>query len=323
MCDTKLPSREILEKIVTNIANLIDVEKQSFTNKALIECCSEIGSIDSRATDVHLYHELAETALNLLIAEKYGARLHQARDPGKVCAEVLRPLQERLPTQSWRSRAQTDLQQFSTPAPIAFLLAYLVNLQSNDFILEPSAGTGSLAVWGKAIGATVGTNEIDPRRRELLKLLGFDSTAYNAEYIDDLLPAAIQPNVVVINPPFSSNNGRTRLTSSKFGFRHVESALRRLGRGGRFGVILGMSGSPCSRSGNEFWKSLEPEIVLNSVIEIDGREYYRNGTSVDIVLAVGKKDVNECGKTINDPITVSVQSVEEAFASSSSLRLSL
>lgn len=184
-------------------------------------------------------------------------------------------------------------------------------------MLEPSCGTGSLAVWAKAAGANVITNEIDPRRRELLRLLGFEPSSHNAEYIDDLLPYNLTPDVAMVNPPFSSNGGRTRSTSSRFGFRHVESALRRLRSGGRFGAILGVSGSPGTSTGRQFWNSLDADIRLIQAIEIDGREYYRNGTSASVTLIIGEK--REITHVREKPLqtsttTISVQSVEEAFA---------
>lgn len=321
-------SREaLISTIVRNIAELIDTEQRTITNRELIACCAGIGRIESGATDPHLFHELAETALNLLVCEKYGMQLLQAANCEDACRRILRPLQARLPVQSWRSHAQLSYQQFSTPAPIAYLMAYLVNLRRSDVILEPSGGTGSLAVWGRAIGADVIVNEIDPRRREQLRLLGFTPTPHNAEYIDDLLPGNLAPNVLLANPPFSSNGGRTRSNSGKFGFRHIESALRCLGDEGRFGVILGPSGSPRTRSGAEFWGKLGPQIKIQAAIEIDGREYYRNGTSTDVTLIIGRKlgckGEQYLEETAGKPTLISVSSVEEVFAAADSQNLRL
>lgn len=192
-----------------------------------------------------------------------------------------------------------------------------MDLRPHDVILEPSAGTGCLAVWGKAAGATVITNEIDPRRRDLLRLLGFEPSSHNAEYIDDLLPYDLIPNIALINPPFSSSGGRTKSTSSRFGFRHVESALRRLGSGGRFGVILGEVGSPRTSTGRRFWGRLNLEFNIGQVIEIDGREYYRNGTTTKVTLILGqKREITPIGEIASETstTTISVRSVEEAFA---------
>lgn len=273
--------------LIKQIAGVID-SRVKFTNRELLTICRDAG-VDGFTTDPHLCHEIAETALNYLVATKYGKQLLSSGDPGIVCTTILRPLQQCLPTQTWRSEAQLTYQQFSTPAPIAYLAAYLLNLSEEDTVLEPSCGTGSLAVWGRAAGATVVTNEIDPRRRQLAGLLGFDPTGHDAEFIDDFLPESIVPNVVLMNPPFSSSGGRVERNQTRFGFRHVESALRRLANGGRFAAILGEGGSPGSPSARRFWSSLSPSIRVNRSIGLPGSEYYKNGTTVGVTLILGRK----------------------------------
>jgi type I restriction-modification system DNA methylase subunit len=301
--------------LVERIAATIDAEKRQITNRELLSLCGAEG-IKSVATDPHLCHEIAETALNQLVRDRYGKILLDSADPSACCSEVLKPLQNRLPTQTWRSSTQICYQQFSTPASIAYLGAFLLNLNADDVVLEPSCGTGSLAVWAQAAGATVLTNEIDPRRRELSKLLGFNPTELDAEFIDDLLTENDVPNVIFANPPFSSTGGRVEQNHKKFGFRHVESALRRLERGGRFAIILGESGSPRNASGRKFWQSLLPDIRLRASIELPGREYYRNGTTVGVTLLLGSKlssRESQETRSVEEPIRISASTVEVAF----------
>ena len=45
-------------------------------------------------------------------------------------------------------QGQVELQQFSTPPILAWLMAKAASLRSPDHILEPSAGNGALALWG-------------------------------------------------------------------------------------------------------------------------------------------------------------------------------
>jgi len=239
--------------LIEKIGRIIDTEKRQITNRDLLDVCSAAG-VDGFSTDPHLCHEIAETALNFLVLTKYGSPLLSSAEPSASCSAILKPLQKRLPTQSWRSDSQITYQQFSTPASIAYLAAYLLNLGDKDTVLEPSCGTGSLAIWARVAGATVVTNEIDPRRRRLVEIIGFEPTGHDAEFIDDLLPEDVIPNVVLANPPFSSSCGRVDRNQSKFGFRHVESALRRLAPGGRFAIILGENGSPKTGSVRRFWQ---------------------------------------------------------------------
>ncbi len=262
--------------------------------------------------------------MNLLILKKYGRDLLASEDPIEGVSTVLRPLQKRLPTQTWRSETQIAYQQFSTPVTIAYLAAYLLNIRQGEAVLEPSCGTGCLAVWAFAAGAKVIANEIDPRRRGSALALGFQPYSFDAEFIDDLLPEHLLPDIVLANPPFSSTGGRVKNNSIDFGFRHIESALRRLKKGGRFAVILGESGSPRSRSGNRFWEYLSPEIQVNASIELPGREFYSNGTSVKTTLILGTKS-----PAIDTPLSsqleaaphIVAQSVEDAFEQAISLNL--
>lgn len=309
------------------IIDRIDNEKKSFTNRELLEICRESADIFSGEANPHFCHEIAEAALNLLIRRKYALNLLAAENPVEVVLDLLKPLAKRLPTQTWRSREQTVRQQFSTPAAVAYLLAYLLNLDGCEQVLEPSAGTGNLVVWTSGREIKTHTNEIDSRRRFLLGQIGFAPNAFNAEFINDFLAPDCAPDCVLINPPFSSSGGRTKNNSSKFGFRHVELALERLRKGGKFGVILGEAGGLDTKTGNDFWRKLSDRIEVGTVIKIDGREYFKNGTTVDINLIVGKKfsvpQKTDWNQALNKINCFSVNTIEEAFAKVNKFNLSL
>ncbi|MGD9590693.1 MAG: N-6 DNA methylase [Pyrinomonadaceae bacterium] len=310
--------------LIEQVAGFVDSERK-ISNKELIEICKGYGGFDPNV-DAHIYHEIAETALNLLILKKYGHDLLASADPIEGVSTVLRPLQKQLPTQTWRSETQIAYQQFSTPVTIAYLAAYLLNIKQGETVLEPSFGTGCLAVWASAAGAEVIANEIDPRRRSLADVLGLRPNWVDAEFIDDLIPEHLLPDIVLANPPFSSTGRRVKSNSRDFGFRHIESALRRLKKGGRFAVILGESGSPRSRNGNRFWEYLCPDVQVKASIELPGREFYSNGTSVKTTLIIGTK-----APAIDTPLSLELEatphivtrSVEDAFEQAISLNLRL
>ncbi|CAN5462959.1 hypothetical protein BH10ACI1_BH10ACI1_02070 [soil metagenome] len=315
-----------IDKCIEELIHIIEVEKGTISNKRLVEICSKIGNITSGEINPHFYHELIETALNALIKRKYSRPLLNSHNPVKELKEILTPMTEKLPTQTWRSNEQIKWQQFSTPPGIAYLLAYLLNFKTGQQVLEPSAGTGNLAIWSSGFGLTTYTNEIDFRRRELLFKLGLMPTAFNAEFIHDFLPNEIEPDCILMNPPFSANGGRTANNSSKFGFRHVESALERLKNGGKFGIILGNSAGLDTRTGKQFWQKLSNRIRIKAIIKIAGREYSKNGTRVDVNVIIGTKyqtQENGCKWSKNAIKSISVRSVEEAFALTQELNLRL
>ncbi|HRH41453.1 MAG TPA: methyltransferase [Pyrinomonadaceae bacterium] len=270
MPDYKVCYEKLIEKI--------DIDQKSLTNRELIEICQPEIQLFSLNSDPHLCHEIVEAAVNFLILTKYARFALFSDNCQETVRDLLEPLLMRLPTQTWRSTEQIKWQQFSTPPTIAFLLTYLLNLTKQKTILEPSAGTGNLAVWSRGIGSRTLTNEIDPRRRTLLTTLGFEPTAYNAENIHDYLSPETQIDCVMMNPPFSANGGRTK-NSSKYGFRHVESALERLRKGGRFGVILGEAGGLDTKTGSEFWHKLLDRFEVRANLKLSGREYYKFGSA--------------------------------------------
>lgn len=299
------------------IIKRIDIEKKPLTNWELLEICCEVTNFLSGETNPHLPHEIAETALNLLIHSKYAKNFLSTTNPVKIVGDLLKPLALRLPTESWRSQEQLKWQQFSTPPTIAYLLVFILNLGGSEVVLEPSAGTGNLAVWTAGNGIKTLTNEIDSRRNLLLRQIGFAPTTFNAEFINDFLGPEIAPDCVVMNPPFSANGGRTKNNSSKFGFRHVESALERLKKGGRFGIILGEAGGLDTKTGREFWSKLMGQFDVKANLKLSGREYYKFGTTVDINLILGEKLMNprqiDKIKAVNQIPFYFAKTVEEAF----------
>lgn len=161
-------------ELVTGTHKLIEklqerlIDGESFDNPKLTEIADQsFGGTraQGRYTSRDAYDALA-IAVNKYLDSQ--ARELMQMDVAEALASVLRPLTNRLPRQCDRTLEQTELQQFSTPPPLAYLVARILNPRPADIVLEPSAGTGSLAIWSRAIGAQVICNEITPRRYALL-----------------------------------------------------------------------------------------------------------------------------------------------------------
>jgi len=313
------------EQIIEEFSTRLENSSVSIGNRELIKLRRGYVEILT-AVDPHVYHEIAETALNMLIKRRFAENRAACAqiEPVKFVTETLKPLAEILPTQTWRSRGQTIRQQFSTPPAIAYLLWHLMNCRETETVLEPSAGTGNLIVWSQNI---IFCNEIDLCRCEILRVLGFAPTAFDAEFINDYLPPEIRPDCLLMNPPFSSSGGRTERNSSRYGLRHVESALKRLKRGGKFGIILGEAAGLDTKTGNDFWSRLSERVKVKAVIKISGREYYKNGTTVNVNLIVGEKLLEtqklDWHETISQIVCFSARTVEEVFEQSQKLNLRL
>ncbi|WP_226019588.1 strawberry notch-like NTP hydrolase domain-containing protein [Novosphingobium sp. FKTRR1] len=182
--------------------------------------------------DAHIALELAQT--EFLQATPQIDLAASAADADRMFTA----LESVLPTQTNRSDEQIEWQQFATPPGIAWLAARACALATGELVLEPSAGTGMLAVWAAKAGSRLALNEISPLRRDCLSALfrAARVTGHDAELIDELLDPAIIPSVVLMNPPYS--HGIERGHDSRTGSRHLRSAWNRLASGGRLVAIM-------------------------------------------------------------------------------------
>ncbi|MEO0030477.1 MAG: hypothetical protein RIS94_235 [Pseudomonadota bacterium] len=197
-----------------------------------------------------------------------------------------------LPTQTVRSEEQIQFQQFGTPPWLAWLAARAGGIAPSDYVLEPSAGTGMLAIWAKKAGARLALNEISPLRRDCLGRLFPDAklSGHDGELIDDLLDPAFIPSLVLMNPPFS--HGIERGHDGKTGARHLRSAWKRLAPGGRLVAIMpewfDVRALVAGESG---------PITLRANIAID-HAFVHRGTSISTRLLVLDKSA-----TRSDPVS--------------------
>ena len=201
------------------------------------------------------------------------------------CLAELVELVASLPTHTVRSEEQIALQQFSTPAPIAYLATLAARIATTDLILEPSAGTGLLAAFARRAGARLVLNELDPARAEMLAaaFLGCAVTRHDAELIHDLLDPSIRPTAVLINPPFSRSVGRH--ADPLAAFRHLRAALMRLAPGGRCAAILPDRVDTSSRP----WLKATEGCGLTLHILLPGNAYAKHGTGQAVKIMVLEK----------------------------------
>jgi hypothetical protein len=257
-------------------------------------------------------YDAVEAAINAGIAERPELAAKKANVPKKI--GKLRDLINRIAaTQTTRTEGQDAAQQFSTPPHLAYVAALAADIQKGQVVLEPSAGTGSLASFAKAAGATVVTNEIDPGRRWLLRQQGFEPFAANAEQINNLLPEEIKPDVVLMNPPFSSSVTRGGKNTNENGYRHVIQALARLKPGGRLVAILGEGAKMGLPNSRNFWSIVGSHGVVLADVGIDGKEYRKYGTTFGNRLIVIQKGGAGVRLSPGNPVRGEYNSIEEVW----------
>src|SRR4029079_5908593 len=105
--------------------------------------------------------------------------------------------------------------------------------------------------------------------------------AFDAERLNNLLPADKRYHAIVMNPPFSATGDRVNGHRTEFGARHVEQALLRLRPGGRLIAIVS-SGMALGRPKfSKWWTEIYQQYRVRANIGIDGQEYARFGTAFD------------------------------------------
>ena len=256
-------------------------------------------------------YDALEVAVNLHLRERESAAwTGLSPEAAAQKARDLTGLVQRLPTQTRRDEEMDEFQQFSTPPALAFVANWTANIRAEDVVLEPSAGTGDLAIWSELAGAKLMLNELSERRRELLVDLFPDATVTgeNAEQLHNILPRASVPTVVVMNPPFSATAGRIqgqRKTAN--GAKHLDQALERLADNGRLVAIVGDGMGPDRPAFRAWWQETQARYNVRANIGISGREYAKYGTTFDNRLLVIDKD----GPTRAPVLVASVESVSE------------
>ena len=149
-------------------------------------------------------YEACEAATVLTLRKLGPAMRARAQTPAALLA-MLAKIAALLPTHTRRSEESQALQQFSTPIGLGFVASVAAGITSNDLVLEPSAGTGLLAIFADLEGAKLALNEFSPTRAALLESLfpGSNVTRFDAAAIHDHLDESVRPTIVLMNPPFS------------------------------------------------------------------------------------------------------------------------
>ena len=305
---TSTPSERLGGWVKSRIAN-----RQPITWQELfLMADSEFGGTQAQGvyTPKDAY-DAVELGVNMHIMETLSSPSLRHGEVGAI--SVIRAYQDvlaMLPTQTKRTAEMDEFQQFSTPPTYAYLANWVANIKAGETFLEPSAGIGGLAVFGKVAGAKVVVNELSARRLGVLRSLPFDHFfAENAEHLASILPQDLRPTVVVMNPPFSSTAGRVHGERDTMnGAKHIEEALKYMRDGGRLVAIVGEGMAMDRPAFREWWNKIKQQYNVRANLGIDGSGYAKYGTTFDNQLLV----IDKTGPTTGEVITGKVQSPADA-----------
>ncbi|MFG1433016.1 strawberry notch family protein [Xanthobacter sp. V2C-8] len=240
----------------------------------------------SGAWDWKAAYEACEVA-TVLFLRKYGKALFREAASPAARLSVLAKIAALLPTHTRRSEESQALQQFSTPLPLGLAALTAAAITPTDRVLEPSAGTGLLAILAATVGGSLIVNELADTRADLLTLLfpTIPVTRFDAAQIDDHLDLTTVPSVVLMNPPFSAMTHVTGRVQDA-GFRHIASALNRLAPGGRLVAITGANVGPDMPDWRDAFVRLQARGRIEFSAAIAGAVYAKHGTSFPTRLTI-------------------------------------
>ncbi|MET3304444.1 putative RNA methylase [Bradyrhizobium diazoefficiens] len=226
-------------------------------------------------------------AATVLFLRKFGPAMRAKAGSTAAMLPMLAKIASCLPTHTRRSEDSQALQQFSTPIPLGLAACAAAGIAPADRVLEPSAGTGLLAIFAELTGVALVLNELAEARAELLDHLfaGVKVTRFDAAQIDDHLDVSVAPSVVLMNPPFSAlANVDRRMADAAL--RHIASALARLCGGGRLVAIAGASFAPDNPTWRDAFVRLQERGRVVFSAAVDGTVYAKHGTQTDTRLLV-------------------------------------
>ncbi|MER8556004.1 strawberry notch family protein [Mesorhizobium sp. M1217] len=231
-------------------------------------------------------YEALEVA-QVLFLRRFGPAILSRSTTPQATLAMMKRIAELLPTHTRRSDEGQAMQQLSTPLPLAFVTAHAAAIASRDLVLEPSAGTGLLAVHAEMARASIALNELAATRADLIGLLfpRFPVSRHDAAHIDDHLDAAMEPSVVLMNPPFSVGayiDGHV----ADAAWRHLSSAFARLRPGGRLVAITGTGLSSENPKWRPAFERLQQQGTIVFTAAINGRVYARHGTTTETRLTI-------------------------------------
>lgn len=253
--------------------------------RKIAEDCGLEGAKD---TDLQ---ELVETAV-VGMARRYASSKAMSDD---VKFAKIKLLYNRQPSLNQRDSERVMKQQYSTPAPYAYLADVYVKGNGKEIksALEPSAGNGMLTI-GLPMDK-VHVNDIDAQRLENLRRQGFK----NVTSQDGTQPFADKDvDVVVTNPPFGSAIPKEYdgYKISSLEGQMAINALESMKDDGRAAIIIGgkteyAKNGSLNPKDKAFLGYLYSHYNVEDVINVDGSLYAKQGTSYPtrIILINGRR----------------------------------
>nr|WP_295463198.1 strawberry notch family protein [Mesorhizobium sp.] len=282
-----IDTAQAIHQAATQLLPFLDQGKPITTAVLRVAMTESFGGTDAQGLWVWKDAYEALEAAQILFLRRFGSAILSRSASPEAALAMMKRIAELVPTHTRRSDESQAMQQLSTPLPLSFVTARAAAICSSDIVLEPSAGTGLLAVYAEIARASLVLNELAATRADLLGLLfpRAPVSRHDAAHIDDHLDAAVQPSVVLMNPPFSVGAYVDGHVADAV-WRHLSSAFARLRAGGRLVAVTGPGLSPENPKWRPAFERLQRQGMVVFTAAIEGRVYARHGTTAETRLTV-------------------------------------
>ena len=216
-------------------------------------------------------YDAVEAALVLQL-RRLAPQIGRLEDAPADIAALLANLSGLCLTHTRRSEEQVAMDQFSTPPELGCLAVLAAQVRPGDRVLEPSAGTGLLAILAEACGAELTLNDRAAGRAALLDGLFplAPRSRHDAVHLPDVLTTSGAFHVALVNPPFQQLEA------------HLRAAVGCLADGGRLAAIVPTRVFDDAEALRAL--SAHGRVVLR--LAFPSRAYAKHGTSVETGLLV-------------------------------------
>lgn len=288
----EIAEQAIIDTIVAHLGN--DVKVTRLMVEKLLR--------DRGLTDKRLAKELAEFAIVLHIRNI----ISNNRDyptPADKYNKIVEEYDKQL-NLSFRNSTSIKFQQYSTPAPIAYVAGLFCQMNRGQglSVLEPSAGNGFMTLAATTPNTLVVTNEIDPMRRNNLIRDSYIDAVHGLDTSEPYPPRWNRRfDAVITNPPFGKMGKAVAFGPARISeLDHVMAirALEAMKDDGRAAIIIGGhtdfddKGRIKKGKNRTFFQYLYHFYHVAGVIQIDGKKLYRRmgtGFPTRLILIAGRK----------------------------------
>jgi len=281
--------RLVVPRLVRALAEKLRKEPGSLSRRSELLKTAAVTALgrpvdETNAREVDLVHDALEGAAT----SEFRDRRAQPGDTLQRRVERVDFLEREIAPKT-RTLEARGLQQFSTPMPLSELMAHALGARPGQWVLEPTAGTGSLLAPLQGVTTNLLLFELDPQRADVLRAIGYGPR------VQDFLAA--KPEVVdrvLTNPPWGSV-ARSGIKVPQVGpfaygdvaqrfFVHAMEFLKPRGR-----IVALMPRDTIAEGGREFRNWVRSNFLLRAAIVTPSNLYAHRGTAIEGVLLVVDK----------------------------------